>query len=160
MSALDLQQILVDEFKTLFDGQVFQKPKKNVNDNDELVPLNIYSQALPFNGGTVFNDFAPFLYTQITDGGQTDEDEPEDVKVMFYIGIYDDDKANQGHVTVSNIIETIRQRLFLKRTFGGKYYIKLPFKWTLNDDDMYPKFAGAIETHWSLPLIVPEDPNL
>lgn len=160
MSALDLQTILIKELTTLFNGQEFMKPKQADDEANVYVPLNLYVQSLPYTDGEDGNAYAPFISVQILTGKQEEETEPQDVTISFDIGIYDDDKKNQGHITVFNIIETIRQRFFLKRLFGGKYYMKLPFSWQVNSEDIWPFFAGSIETHWDLPLIVPDDPNL
>ena len=160
MSALDLQRILIKELTGLFSGQLFQKPRESEDDEISYVPLNFFSQSLPFSEGEDGITYAPFIAVQIQGGKQDDETEPEDATVIFDIGIYDDGKENQGHVTVCNIIETIRQYLFKNRIHGGKYYIKLPFTWQINTEDYYSRFAGSIETHWNLPLTIMEDPYL
>lgn len=160
MSALDLQSVLIKELTALFDGQEFMEPKEANDEAAVLVPLNIYKQSLPLTKGENGNIYAPFIAVQILSCKQDDETEPQDATISFDVGIYDDNKSNEGHITVCNIIETIQQDLFLKRLFGGKYYVKPSFSWQLNSDDYYPYFAGSIETHWNLPLTAPDDPNL
>jgi hypothetical protein len=157
---LDLQQTLIKKLKILFDGQQFQKQRDNDDETAEYVPLNLYSQALPYTNGDDGCNYAPYIAVQIQSSKQEDETEPQDTIILLNIGIYDDDKMNQGYISVLNIIETIRQCLFLKRLFDGKYYIKLPFSWQLSDEDVWPFFVGSIETHWNLPLTIPDDPNL
>jgi hypothetical protein len=160
LSALDLQSALIKELTVLFDGQEFMEPKKTDDEATVLVPLNLYKQSLPYTKGDNGNAYAPFIAVQILSCKQDDETEPQDVTISFDIGIYDNDKSNEGHITVCNIIETIQQDLFLKRLLNGKYYVKPPFSWQLNSEDVWPYFAGSIETHWNLPLTVPDDPNL
>ena len=160
MIALNLQSVLIKEFQTLFTGQLFPAYSQNVNDNPDPAPLNIYSQALPQEGNGDLGVYAPYLVVQLINGKQDDEIGPEDVKVILNIGIHSYDEENQGHVFILNIINTIRQHLFLKRTFGKKYFVTLPFEWKLNDDDIWPYFVGSIETNWNLPIIMPDDPNL
>lgn len=160
MIALDLQSELISELKTLFTGQLFPAYSPSIDENPEPVPLNIYSQVLPQQGNGDLGAYAPYLIVQLISGNQDDEIGPEDVKVVLNVGIHSYDEQNQGHVFVLNIIEIIRQYLFLKRTFGGKYFVTLPFEWQINDEDLWPYFFGGVETHWNLPIIMPDDPNL
>jgi hypothetical protein len=160
MIALDLQSVLISEFRTLFTGQLFPAFSKIVGSNPDPAPLNIYTQALPQEGNGNLGSYAPYLVVQLISGKQDDEIGPEDVKIILNVGIHSYDKQNQGHIFVLNIIETIRQHLFLKRTFGNKYFITLPFEWQVNDDDIFPYFVGSVETHWELPIILPDSSNL
>ena len=160
MNALDLQSTLISEFKNLFTGQLFPAYSENVGDNPDPVPLNIYAQALPQEGNGDLGVYAPYLVVQLISGKQDDEIGPENAKVILNIGIHSYEPENQGHKYILNIIETIKQHLFLKRTFGGKYTVVMPFEWQINDDDIWPYFVGSIESHWELPIILPDSPNL
>ena len=160
MIALDLQSVLIAEFQTLFTGQLFPAYSKNVDDNPDPIPLNIYAQTLPQEGNGDLGIYAPCLVVQLIDGKQDDEIGPEDVRVTLNVGIHSYDEQNQGHIYIINIIETIRQHVFLKRTFAGKYFIVLPFEWKINDEDIWPYFIGSVQTHWNLPIILPDNPNL
>jgi hypothetical protein len=160
MMPLDLQDILVEEIKSLFDSQLFPRVAENTDDHPDPVPLNIFKQALPYESNGDLTVYAPYIIIQIQKGRQDEETEPEEAVILMNAGIYSDDEQNQGHVFVCNILETIRQHLFAKRTFGGKYFIKLPFEWQLNDEDVWPYFFGSAETHWNIALILPDDPNL
>jgi len=160
MIPLDLQSVIVSELQTLFDGIFFPKYSQDTDDLSVPVPLNLYTQALPTESGGNLEVYMPYIVVQIQNGKQEEEMEPGEVTVMLNIGIYDNDPANQGHAHVLNIIETIYQDLFQKRTLGGKYFIKTPFEWAVNDDDLWPMFLGSIQTRWNVPIILPTDPNL
>jgi hypothetical protein len=160
MIPLDLQNVLVSELKKLFDGEVFPKVPENTDDNPDPVPLNIFTQAVPYENDGDITVYAPYIVVQLQKGNQEDEAEAAETVILLNIAIYSDDPQNQGHIFVCNIIEKIRQHLFLKRTFGNKYYIKLPFEWQINDEDVAPYFLGSIETHWNIPIILPDDINL
>lgn len=160
MTPLDLQDTIIAELKQLFDGQLFPQKRETTDDPEKTVPLNFYPQALPYKEGYDFANYAPYISVQLHNGRQEEETEPADAIVLLNIGIYDDSEDNQGHVMVMNIIETIRQDLFKKRTLGGKYSIKLPFEWELNDEDVWPYFIGSVETHWNMPIMQPEDENI
>ena len=159
MTPLDLQQTVVEELTDLFGGQLLKKPRKKVTDPQEMVTLNIYPQALPVESGYAFSAYAPYLTVQIKDGKQEEETEPDEILIFLNICVFDDDMSNQGHVITLDMIEKIRQRFFEKRIIG-KYSIKLPFEFQLNDEEIYPYYVAVAETHWNLPLILPEDPNL
>lgn len=160
MTPLDLQDTVITELKSVFDGKLFPKKRESSADTLEMVPLNIYRQALPYKEGYDFANYAPYISVQLHNGRQEEETEPSEVIVFLNIGIYDDDEDNSGHVIIMNIIETIRQDFFKKRTLDSKYFIKLPFEWELNDEDIWPYFIGSVETHWNMPIIQPEDENI
>lgn len=160
MSVLDLQQAIIDELKDLFSGQTFMKYRSSTDEKAEYIPLNFYKQALPYTQGDDASHYTPYIAVQIQKGSIDDEAEPEDAVILLNVCIFDDDPTNQVHASVLNIIETIRQQLFLKRMVVGKYCFKLPFKWQVNDEDIWPYGVGSIETHWSLPLTLPDNPNL
>lgn len=160
MTPLDLQDSLAEEIKAMFDGQMFPCSKKNTDDTEDTEPLNVYRQALPVKDGTDFTSYIPYIVVQLSSGEQESEEEATDVTAILNIGIKANGDDNQGHVFVLNIIETIRNHFFAFRMLGCGYFMTLPFKWKINDEDVYPYFFGSIETHWSLPVIESEDPLL
>ncbi len=160
MTPLDLQKAVIVEVENLFRGKQFFQPRKKITDSKVLVPLNIYPQALPMEEGYAFNKYVPYLTVQLKSAKQEEEAEPSEATLFLNLCIFDDDKSNQGHVTAVDMIEKIRQDFFKKRIIGGKYSIKLPFEYELNDQEIYPYYVAVAETHWNLPLILPEDPNL
>lgn len=156
MTAIDLQNELMAEMEALFSGWLFIQPRQDDAADTVMVPLNVTGQALP-----VLDDSTksiPYLSVAIGRGTQDDADSPENVTVTLTFGIFNDDKDNNGHITILNMIETIRQRFFKDRLLAGKYYLVLPFDWQLNDEEAWPYFFGGIETHWNIPPILPEDP--
>lgn len=159
MTALDLQKELLVDLSAEFAGRVFQKPREAVTAPLEYAALNFYAQALPVKSEDL-QDYLPYILVQLSEGNQTDETGPEDVTVLINIGIFDDADDNRGHVGVMNLVEAIRQRLFERRTLAGKYFLTLPFKWKVAEEDVWPDFFAGIETHWNLPVILPADPNI
>jgi hypothetical protein len=157
---LDLQSTIISELQSLFEGQSFPKMPPKGGPAPDPAPLNIFSQALPQESGGDPSVYMPYIIVQVQNGKQAEEMEPGEATVVLHIGIYDDDTDNQGHAYVCNIIETIYQDLFQKRTLGGKYFIVVPFEWAVNDEDLWPTFIGAIESHWNTPIILSTDPNL
>jgi hypothetical protein len=160
MIALDLQKTLISELKSLFNGQLFPAPRDTTDETLDPVPLHIYEQALPYQDSSELTDYMPYIAVRVQKGSQPDEDGPLSLSVQFDIGIFCDDMENRGHEYVCNIIETIRKDLFSKRLLDGKYYIRYPLDWELNEEDCWPYYFGNISTNWDLPIIVPEDPLL
>lgn len=155
MIELDLQDFLVAELSKLLAGMQFKNPN-----NDTLVPINLYPLGLPStqkdaNG----NNVSPFPYVvvRIADGEGKDDESGDTCKVMFIVGIFDDDESNQGHRDVMNILEKIRQHLFRNQLFKGKFFVEYPYKWTLNEEDVYPYFFGGLETNWTIAKMIPDD---
>lgn len=159
MTPLDLQRALAAEFAQIFAGQLFPREGQD-GDADTMVPMDIYLQALPYHDGYSFSNYAPYLTIQIHNGKQEEETEPAEVVIVLTFGFYRPDDDNQGHVFVLNAIENARQDLFGKRTIDGKYFIKLPWEWQLNDEDVWPYFIGSVETHWNMPIMQPDDENI
>jgi hypothetical protein len=160
MTPLDLQKAIVAEATSLFQGKQFFQPRKKTTDPKVLVPLSIYSQALPMKEGYAFSKYVPYLTVQLKNAKQEEETEPNEVTLFLNLCIFDDDESNQGHEITVDMIEKMRQDFFKKRIIGGKYSIKLPFEYELNDQEIYPYYVAVAETHWNLPLILPEDENL
>lgn len=155
MIELDLQDFLATELGQLFSGMLLKNPK-----NDSMVPLNIYAQDLPATvqdaSGNNLSPF-PYIIVRLNDGEGKDDDTGDTCKVMFIVGVFDDDESSQGHRDVMNILEKIRQHLFRKRLFQGKFACEYPYKWTLNEEDVYPYFFGGLETNWTLAKMIPDN---
>ncbi len=160
MTPLDLQKILVSEITSLFQDNRFQKPRKKITEPKVLVPLHVYPQALPMDKGYAYSEYVPYVTVQLKNSRQEEESEPGETTIFLNLCVFDDDPANQGHLVTVDMIEKIRQDFFKKRTLGGQYSVKLPFEFELNDEEVYPYYVAVAETHWNLPLILPEDPNL
>lgn len=159
MTPTDLQSVFADEITQLFSAQRFWKQGQD-GEEDQMAPLSVYKQALPYFDGYSFSDYAPYVTVQVHSGSQDEETEPGEAVIMLNFGFYDPGKENQGHILLLNTIETIRQDLFAKRTLVGKYFVKTPWKWQINDEDVWPYFIGSVETHWNMPITQVEDENI
>lgn len=142
-----LQDYLVEDMKNLFDGFLL----KNVENKQ--VPINIYSQYLPAKKSQNDTNHFPYIVIKLLDGDGKDEESNDTCRISFIIGIYDDDTNYKGYKDLINVIEKIRQHLFSIRIFDNKYSIEYPYNWIIHDDDTYPYFFGAIETHWTVPKV-------
>lgn len=157
MNPVELQDFLIDELGQLLSGMQLKNP------NDEYVPINIYPQCLPApKKDTNEKSISPFPYivVRLQDGEDKDEESEATCKIMFVVGTFDDDDSNQGHKDVFNILEKIRQHLFRKRLFQGRFACNYPYKWTVNEEDVCPYFFGGIETNWTMPKILIDEEGL
>lgn len=114
--------------------------------------LKVYEQDLPV-GNTDDDAVFPYIIVKLLEGGKDDEAEPHVVRVILVVGICDDSSDRQGYHDLLNIMRKIEMELFRNRILEGKYEIVFPFKWVLQDEDMWPFFYGAMETNWNIAFI-------
>lgn len=160
MSPIDLQNCLIAELTQLFSDQLFQKPKKKETDPDVQTSLTWYPQDLPMQDGYEWDKYVPYGIVQLKKGKHPEETEPMDVMGIVYLCLYNDGSQNIGGQEIINAIEKIRQHFFKKHIISGKYSIRFPFEWEMADEELWPYFMAGVETHWALPIICAEDPNL
>jgi len=147
MIPVELQNFLVEETQSLFAGL------KLKNTNGELSPLNVYPQYLPY--GTSQDTASPFPYIRVilVDGEDPSATEPNQCRVLFLVGVYDDDRNNQGYWDVLSIVQKLYGHLMRNMIFQGKYELVYPVKWNLTNEELentWPYFFGAMETNWTL----------
>ena len=73
------------------------------------------------------------------------------INVNILVGIYDENKDNQGYRDVWNIIEAIRQDLLTMpaRVLAERYRLEMPMKsYVFDDEPTWPIYYGVIETVW------------
>ena len=72
------------------------------------------------------------------------------INVNILVGIYDENKDNQGYRDVWNIIEVIRQDLLTMpaRVLSERYRLEMPLKSYMFNDDTWPVYLGQLETVW------------
>ena len=84
-------------------------------------------------------------------GGIDTPTDPHKVNVVLLIGVYDNDRRNQGHKTVLEIIERIQTHYEKSPTLGGgTFQFTDPFKWVLQDEPSWPYFYGACNLAFNL----------
>lgn len=160
MTPLDLQTELIAEMQALFADQLFHQPREKITEPDVMVPMTWYQQMLPMQDGYKWDKYVPYGVVQLKKAEHQQEDEPMDVTAILIFCTFNDSKDNTESMAILNAIEKVRQDLFTKRILAGKYSVRLPFRWQMEDEEVWPYFVGGVETHWALPIIAPEDPNL
>jgi hypothetical protein len=153
MTPLALQDLLVEELKTLFDGEQLN------NENGVKSAFSVYPQYLLPIDPTVANQASlthfPHIRVILSDGEDPDAENSNKCNVLLEIGIHDATTNYQGHRDLMNIINKI-YRHFMAKKFLGPFEIEYPFHWSLNFDPelVYPKFYGIIETSWIIPKVI------
>lgn len=149
MTTILLLDLLIEELNALLSGY------KLKNEDDQLVPINIYPYSRPAKES---EPQYPFIIVRPQSGNDSDSFAANECKILFNIGIHDKSKDYQGYKDVLNIIDKIYYRLFTKVIFGDQFTVVRPFDWELEEDD-YPYFQGWIETNWEYPKVtlIPEN---
>ena len=147
-----LQDELVEEMKVIFADDLFKSPM------GERIPINVFAQSLPIEESDDDEDPAPYIIVRIVKGDdEGSADSNHVVKMLFIIGIYDDDTKAQGHRTVLHIINKIYDRFKTDPNLNNKYVCDGPFVWEIQDDAYYPYYFGAVHTSFNIPAIRRED---
>jgi len=149
-----LQDFLVKEAKKLFDGFTLKNAK------GEEVPLNVCPQRLPARKGQKDTAHYPFLVIQLLDGKDPTELGPNQCRVLFYCGVYDDTDDYQGYRDSLNMIQKLYDHLMRKRVFDKKYRVEYPIEWSVTEEDYYPYYYAGLETTWTVGKISMEDDEL
>ena len=154
MTALELQDALVEEVKSILDGYLYKKVA-----TEERVPINIYPQNIPISETDDEEAPIPYIIVRLSSGEDAgDADSFHTVRVLFIIGIWDDSSEAQGHRDVMNIIHKIYQRFYEDPRLQDKAIRTGAFHWAPQEDAYYPFFFGACSMDFAISAIRREDP--
>ncbi|WP_260288453.1 hypothetical protein [Peribacillus aracenensis] len=150
MIPIDLQEGLKTRLEAEFSNRTFKNP------NNQDVPLNVFEQQLPQKKKEDLSLY-PYVIIQLNEGTQVTDSSSEDIRIMFIIGIFDNDSSNQGYREVTRIINRITTNLTLNPLVNGKFEMNYPIKWTIYEEDVAPYFFGGIETTWAVSTFSRQD---
>ncbi|MFS0766040.1 hypothetical protein [Peribacillus phoenicis] len=150
MIPIDLQAGLKTRLEAVFANRTFKNP------NNQDVPLNVFEQHLPQKKKEDLSLY-PYVIIQLNEGTQVTDVSSEDIKIMFIIGIFDNDSSNQGYREVTRIINRITTNLTLNPLVNRKFEMNYPIKWTIYEEDVAPYFFGGIETTWAVSTFSRQD---
>lgn len=159
MNARALQTEVKEDLEALFAGTFLKAPPKVPTDrpayqldgpeqepSEEIprtAPISIFEQVLPIRDSAGEDPF-DYIIVRLDTGGVDNPRDPHKVNIILLIGVYDDDKLNQGHKTVMEIIERIQDHYEQQPTLaGGTFQFTDPFHWALQDEPSFPYFYGA-----------------
>lgn len=145
MNARILQDALVADLTELFKDRRYHAP---ISDD---TALSVFSQNLPKRESEEDDDPFPYIIVRIDSGAIESQTDPHKVAVLLLVGVYDDDKENQGHRAVLEIMEVIQQHYEETPLLDGQFTFTDPFNWALQDEESYPYFFGAANLNFTLP---------
>ncbi|MDD3251767.1 MAG: hypothetical protein PHV18_04310 [Lachnospiraceae bacterium] len=153
-----LQEALREDIGRMLEGNLFKNPDPA---GDPYIPMSIYGQNLPLPvAGTeepsqamidytddmisdpVYN--CPWCLVKIDSGEVKGPNEPQTVVVAICYGIFNDDRQNDGHKDILNLIQKTYERYATEPTLSRSYRCKQDFEWSVQREDTYPYYFGAI----------------
>ena len=148
-----LQDALCEEIKNILSGRLYQTP------SGELVSMNVYPQAIPMNESNAEEDPFPYVIVRMIDGNDENlHDSKYIVEMAVIVGIFNNDKSNQGHRDLLNVYNLAYERFKKNPRLGDYFVYDGGYRWTIQDDDYYPYFFGAFKMNFAIPAIRREDP--
>lgn len=145
MNARLLQDAVVEDLTTLFQNHRFKTP------DGKTAALSWFAQTLPMRDTDDDDDPFPYGIVRLDSGGVANKTDPHKVAILLMIGIFDDDRRNQGHRAVTEIMELIQQHYEENPLLNGAFVFSDPFAWALQDEESYPYFFGAANLTFELP---------
>ena len=150
-STVTLGRCLTELMEELFQGRKYAGPGGRK-------ALTVYKQDLPVTtqddyDADTSNAPSPYLVVQMDGGSIPDDKSPQEVDFSLVICCYDDQGKREGYQDVSNIKETIIQRICSAPYFGGAFTILKPYAWAIQKDDTDPYYYGAITFTCTAPAL-------
>ncbi|PKM72846.1 MAG: hypothetical protein CVU91_07410 [Firmicutes bacterium HGW-Firmicutes-16] len=152
-----LEATLAAEITTIFTGYTLK------NSDEAAVALNVFVHDIPVIQGDDEGDSEapppePYIVVKATSGNIASEDDPQAVTVVLVICVFDDANERQGHKDILHIIQKVYERFAKNPVLAGKFVLKYPIDWVLQDEDTYPYYFGGMQLLFECHAIKKEDP--
>ena len=157
--ASDLQRGLLDEI-----GEILADVVTTRADEQKQVGFNGFIQQLPVlqNDDEDRDQFFPYYIVRLMEANTESDTDFWTWTVAIYLGIHDEGAENQGHFSLLNAMTRITNRFGREAVLGSPHHVGfrcLPnMNMTLQDEDTYPYFFGAVLMQFAAPKITREDP--
>lgn len=176
LTILTLQKELRKEIEAITQDMLLKQPNSK-----DLIRLRAFSQNLPIphkltpemlpSGDTDIPEEEseygieypfPWAMVKLEEGNIPEPGADQKVNVIIVLGIFDDSQENKGHETIVLVIERIMER-FLKNPLLSGQFTLVPIdnnhlvQWSLQDEDTYPYYYGAIAMAFQTPGFQRED---
>lgn len=145
MNAILLQDALVSDLNKLFQNRRYKTP------DGQTAAVSVFAQNLPKRESEEDEDPFPYIVARLDSGDIESQTDAYKVAVILLVGVYDDDKSNQGHKTVLEIMEVIQRHYEEIPLLDGRYVFTDPFHWALQDEESYPYFFGGVQISFNAP---------
>lgn len=130
--------ILVDALKDLLDKSLEEYTYTDSEVNTRKVTVYKYYLKQRERGD---EEYTPYVVIRPIEGNDTLEEST--VKCAIVIAVRDTD-PEQGYVNTVNLIEHIRQCLLKTLYIGGRFPIKRPLTWAIDNEPNAPIYMGSI----------------
>jgi len=144
MTARQLQQDLIADLTEAFKGKLYRTP----SGTDE--PVTIAEQNLPKRESEDDDDPFSYIIVRLSEGQIASQVDAYEVDTILLLGAYDDSTENNGHRIILEMIEKIQERYEGTPRLAGKYVLKDPVAWALQDEESWPYFFGAMNLTWQV----------
>lgn len=142
MTARQLQQDLIADLAEVFKGKLYRAP----SGTDE--PVTIAEQNLPKRESEDDDDPFPYIIVRLSEGQIASQTDAHDVDTILLLGAYDDSPKNNGHRIILEMVEKIQQHYEENQILTGRFVLKDPVAWALQDEESWPYFFGAMNLTW------------
>lgn len=153
MTAEYLQDELVDELRTLFAEELFEKS------TGERVPLAVYPQDLPLlTANEDDEELYPYCIVRLVEGNVDGYGSAQTINVVLVFGVYSSDRKRTGYRQVLHLVHKVYSRFAAKQQLGRNYIFTYPVRWQLQDIDTHPYYLGGMQLTFDAPAVQTENP--
>ena len=156
MTALELQDDLVKEVERILKDVRTRKVS-----GEEASGVTGYRQALPevMEDEEDSSQFFPYCIVRLNDAVTEDDNDPWQVRVNFFFGVYDDNRKSNGHQHIMVMIQRVADRFAAEPLLNKKFRAQQKMEWALPDENTYPYYFGGLEIAFSVPKIGRREPK-
>lgn len=159
-----LQECLVEDLQEMLQGALFRNPNPNGAD---YIPMQVFEQNLPipqadtaelestaidYDDGMyadpVYN--CPWAVVKLDSGEIPGPNAKQRVVTAVCFGIYNPDAANDGHKDLLNLIQEVYARFSNRPILAKSFRCLLDFEWSIQREDTFPYFFGAISMSFEM----------
>ncbi len=152
-------------------AQALPKRMQNIHDCD----CEKEAEETPDEGAVIDDDFVldegvimdeileddpyPYCIVMVNSGELQPLQNVHEIQTTLVFGVFDDDKACQGHQVIMNMIHRIAERFTRNPYLKDKYRMNhdAGITWILDDVDQHPYYFGAMEMTWDTFFVRLED---
>ncbi len=168
---LDLQKALAEEIEEITKDMPFRR----YGEEGDGFRIKSFLQDLPIpktseSHGEFEDENAdeagvfpfPWAIVKLDTGFAAGPSERHRVNVIVVVGVYDDATDRSGYKGVMIALERIMERFSVRPLLAGKFTaVQLDnnnmFRWSLQDEDTYPYYYGALEMAFEMMGTIRED---
>lgn len=145
MNETRLQDALVNDLTRLFRNRRYKTP------GGGNAAVSVFAQNLPKRESEDDDEPFPYIIVRLHSGTVENQRSPGKADVLLLVGMYDDDRKNQGHRAVLEVIEEVRRHFEETPLLDGMFVFADPYWWTLQEEESYPYFFGGAEISFDIP---------